>query len=138
VIDPSARIHPSADLDAGVSIGSASIVWHRAQVPAGVHVAAFDPLLDDEEVRALGAEPWRWGGPGPFRAIVTQTADRAFKGLDAAWFADLWAVYDGRNSLRELALPPDVAYVRVGVQASTRCGPVSAGSPRSSWRQRRS
>jgi nucleotide sugar dehydrogenase len=87
---------------------------------AGARVSAFDPLLDDDEVRALGAEPWHWGDPGPFRAIVTQTADRAFKGLDAAWFADLRAVYDGRNSLRELALPPDVAYVGVGVQASTR------------------
>ncbi len=87
---------------------------------AGARVSAFDPLLDDEEIRALGADPWHWGDPGPFRAIVTQTADRAFNGLDAAWFADLRAVYDGRNSLRELALPPHVAYVGVGVQASTR------------------
>ena len=40
--------------------------------------------------------------------------------LDAAWFADLRAVYDGRNSLRELTLPATVAYVGVGVQAATR------------------
>ena len=34
--------------------------------------------------------------------------------------ADLRAVFDGRNSLRALALPVGVAYVGVGVQASTR------------------
>jgi len=87
---------------------------------AGAWVSAYDPLLDDEEIRTLGADPWHWGDPGPFRAIVTQTADRAFNALEAAWFADLRVVYDGRNSLRELALPPHVAYVGVGVQASTR------------------
>jgi hypothetical protein len=33
------------------------------------------------------------------------------------------AVYDGRNSLRGLALPDGVAYVCVGVQAATRRRP---------------
>jgi nucleotide sugar dehydrogenase len=87
---------------------------------AGALVSAFDPLLTDEEIAALGAEPWHWGEPGPFRAIVSQTADRAFADLDAAWFPELRAVYDGRNSLRELALPAGVTYIGVGVQASTR------------------
>ena len=87
---------------------------------AGARVSAYDPLLADDEIRALGAEPWHWGDSGPFRAIVTQTADRAFAALDAAWFPALRAVYDGRNSLRALALPEGVAYVGVGVQASTR------------------
>jgi hypothetical protein len=87
---------------------------------AGARVSAYDPLLSDDEIRALGAEPWHWGEAGPFRAIVTQTADRAFAALEAAWFPDLRAVFDGRNSLRALALPVGVAYVGVGVQASTR------------------
>jgi nucleotide sugar dehydrogenase len=87
---------------------------------AGARVSAYDPLLADDEIRALGAEPWHWGDSGPFRAIVTQTADRAFAALDAAWFPALRVVYDGRNSLRTLALPEGVAYVGVGVQASTR------------------
>jgi nucleotide sugar dehydrogenase len=99
---------------------SRAIAVIAALQAAGARVSAFDPLLADEEIRALGAEPWHWGDPGPFRAIVTQTADRAFAALDAAWFPDLRAVYDGRNSLRALALPEDVAYVGVGVQASTR------------------
>ena len=35
---------------------------------AGASVSAWDPLLDDDEVRALGATPWPWGEPGTFRA----------------------------------------------------------------------
>ena len=99
---------------------SVAIALIAALRATGAHVSAYDPLLDDEEIRALGAEAWHWGDPGPFRAIVTQTADRAFSGLDAAWFPELRAVYDGRNSLRDLALPDGVAYIGVGVQAATR------------------
>ena len=99
---------------------SRAIALIAALAAAGARVSAYDPLLDDEEIVALGAEPWHWGEPGPFRAIVTQTADTAFRGLDAAWFPELRAVYDGRNSLRELSLPEGVAYVGVGVQAATR------------------
>jgi UDP-2-acetamido-3-amino-2,3-dideoxy-glucuronate N-acetyltransferase len=40
VIDPSARIHPTADLEAGVSVGAESSVWHRAQVRAGARIGA--------------------------------------------------------------------------------------------------
>ena len=102
---------------------SRAIALIAALRAAGAHVSAYDPLLGDEEIRALGAEVWHWADPGPFRAIVTQTADPAFSGLDAAWFADLRAVYDGRNSLRELTLPATVAYVGVGVQAASRRSP---------------
>jgi len=87
---------------------------------AGAGVSAYDPLMEPAEIEALGARAWTWGEPGPFRAIVMQTADRAFATLDAAWFPDLVAVYDGRNSLRDVALPDGVAYVGVGVQAATR------------------
>ncbi len=92
---------------------------------AGADVAAYDPLLEPAEVAALGARPWAWGEPGPFRAIVTQTADRVFGSLDPAWFPDLAVLYDGRNSLRTLALPDGVAYLGVGVQAATRVRPAS-------------
>jgi hypothetical protein len=94
-----------------------------ALAAAGAEVSAYDPLLSDEEVAALGARPWRWGEPGPFRAVLTQTADRRFGDLDLAWFPELRVVYDGRNSLRQLPLPADVAYLGVGVQAATRRPP---------------
>ena len=35
---------------------------------AGAACLAFDPLLTDDEVRATGAEPWRWGSSGARRA----------------------------------------------------------------------
>ena len=102
---------------------SRAIALIAALQAAGARVSAFDPLLSEGEIQALGAEPWHWGDTGQFRAIVSQTADRAFTRLDAAWFPALRAVYDGRNSLRELPLPSDVAYVGVGVQAATRTLP---------------
>ena len=40
MIDPTARIHPSADLEAGVSVGPRSSVWNRAQVCAGARIGA--------------------------------------------------------------------------------------------------
>jgi len=40
VIDPTARIHPTADLEAGVSVGAGSSVWHRAQVRVGARIGA--------------------------------------------------------------------------------------------------
>ena len=40
MIDPTARVHPSADLEAGVSIGAGSSVWHRAQVRNGARIGA--------------------------------------------------------------------------------------------------
>ena len=38
MIDPSARIHATADLEAGVSVGSGTSVWHRAQIRTGARI----------------------------------------------------------------------------------------------------
>lgn len=40
MIDPTARIHPSADLEAGVSVGPRSSVWHNAVLRAGASIGA--------------------------------------------------------------------------------------------------
>jgi UDP-2-acetamido-3-amino-2,3-dideoxy-glucuronate N-acetyltransferase len=40
VIDPSARIHASADLEAEVSVGPRTSIWHRAQVRTGARIGA--------------------------------------------------------------------------------------------------
>jgi nucleotide sugar dehydrogenase len=87
---------------------------------AGAAVSAYDPLLDAGEVEALGARPYRWGEPSDARAIVSQTADPQFAELDPTAFPELALVYDGRNSLRHLALPAAVAYHGVGVPAAAR------------------
>ncbi len=81
----------------------------------GATVVAYDPLLTDDEIARTGAIAWQWGESRPaVRAIVTQTADPAWAGLDPAWFAGLDLVLDGRNSLRELALPEGVTYQGIG------------------------
>lgn len=38
MIDPSARIHASADLEADVSVGAGTSVWHRAQLRTGARI----------------------------------------------------------------------------------------------------
>jgi nucleotide sugar dehydrogenase len=86
----------------------------------GADVWAYDPLVGEAEVERHGAKPYRWGAAGPFRAIVTQTADPRFGDLDPSLFPELRVLYDGRNSLREIALGPGVRYVGVGVQEGNR------------------
>ena len=82
----------------------------------GARVLAYDPLLTDAEVAATGATPWSWGSVAPgVRAVVTQTADPIFASMDPSWFPKLAAVLDGRNSLRDLALPAGVTYLGIGI-----------------------
>ncbi len=40
MIDPSARIHPTADLEADVAVGPGMSIWHRAQVRRGARIGA--------------------------------------------------------------------------------------------------
>jgi UDP-2-acetamido-3-amino-2,3-dideoxy-glucuronate N-acetyltransferase len=40
VIDPSARVHASADLEADVTVGPRTSIWHRAQVRVGARIGA--------------------------------------------------------------------------------------------------
>ena len=94
----------------------------------GAIVSAFDPLLEPDEVARFGVAPWRWGDPGPFRAIVTQTADPRWRDLDLEVFPDLRLLYDGRNSLRDVALPVGIRYEGVGIRrGSTRPSSPAAG-----------
>jgi nucleotide sugar dehydrogenase len=81
----------------------------------GARPLAYDPLMTADEIARTGAEPWTWGHREPeIRAIVTQTADPGWGALDPAWFPGLRLFLDGRNSVRDLALPDGVAYRGVG------------------------
>ena len=97
---------------------------------AGAVVSAYDPLLTPEETARCCATPWTWGESGPFRAIVTQTADPRFLDLDPAWFPDLEVVFDGRDSLRALALPETVTYRGIGVPPRPRSVPAAGPGAR--------
>lgn len=92
----------------------------------GAVVSAYDPLLTPEETGRCCARPWEWGSSAPFRAIVTQTADPLFASLDPAWFPDLAVLFDGRDSLRDLALPETVAYRGIGHPGRARAAAASS------------
>jgi nucleotide sugar dehydrogenase len=81
----------------------------------GAVVSAYDPLLSEAETLACCATAWTWGTPGPFKAIVTQTADPLFATLDPSWFPELAVVFDGRDGLRDLSLPEGVVRRGIGV-----------------------
>ncbi|HYC07577.1 MAG TPA: nucleotide sugar dehydrogenase, partial [Candidatus Binatia bacterium] len=81
----------------------------------GAQVSAYDPLLSAEEVERWSATAYAWGEGGPYRAIVTQTADPLFRTIDFSSFPELAILFDGRNSLRDIELPAGVAYHGVGV-----------------------
>jgi len=93
----------------------------------GAVVSGYDPLLSANETARCCATPWAWGESGPFRAIVSQTADPRFSGLDPSWFPDLEVVFDGRDSLRDLALPETVSYRGIGLPPRPRSVPASGG-----------
>jgi acetyltransferase-like isoleucine patch superfamily enzyme len=40
LIDPSARVHASADLEADVTVGGGTSIWHRAQIRTGARIGA--------------------------------------------------------------------------------------------------
>jgi acetyltransferase-like isoleucine patch superfamily enzyme len=40
VIDPTARVHASADLEPDVAVGAGTSIWHRAQVRTGARIGA--------------------------------------------------------------------------------------------------
>jgi UDP-N-acetyl-D-mannosaminuronic acid dehydrogenase len=89
----------------------------RGLADRGARTLAYDPLLTEEEIERCGAEPWVWGRLEPdVAAIVTQTGDPAWRDLDAAWFPSLKVLLDGRNSLRDLALPDGVVYRGIGAR----------------------
>jgi nucleotide sugar dehydrogenase len=92
----------------------------------GAVVSAYDPLLSTDETARCCATPWQWGTEGPFRAIISQTGDPLFATLDPGWFPELEVVFDGRDSLRELPLPPTVAYRGIGVPPRPRAATAAA------------
>jgi UDP-2-acetamido-3-amino-2,3-dideoxy-glucuronate N-acetyltransferase len=53
VIDPTARIHPTADLESDVTVGPHTSIWHRAQVRTGARIGAEcvigrDAFIDED------------------------------------------------------------------------------------------
>lgn len=81
----------------------------------GAAVWAHDPLLRPDEVERIGVRPYSWSDASDVRAIVTQTADPQWRELDYVRFPHLEVLFDGRNSLRDVARPERVQYLGVGL-----------------------
>jgi UDP-N-acetyl-D-mannosaminuronic acid dehydrogenase len=82
---------------------------------AGAHVSGWDPLLTPEEIAGCGVEPWTWGSTSVARAVVLQTADKAFRSIDPAWWPDLEVLLDGRNGMLDVEVPEHVRVLGIGV-----------------------
>jgi nucleotide sugar dehydrogenase len=80
----------------------------------GAFVSAYDPIMSADEIRSLGAIPYRWDEPSGAQVIVTQTADQKWRSLEFERFPRLDLIYDGRNILRDVEVPGDVVYLGVG------------------------
>ncbi len=52
MIDPSARVHPTADVESDVEVGPSTAVWHRAQIRTGATIGAECVLGKDVFVDA--------------------------------------------------------------------------------------
>jgi UDP-2-acetamido-3-amino-2,3-dideoxy-glucuronate N-acetyltransferase len=55
VIDPTARVHPTADVEDDVAVGPGTSIWHRAQVRTGARIGAEcivgrDAFIDERVV----------------------------------------------------------------------------------------
>jgi hypothetical protein len=58
---------------------------------------------------------------------VLQTADKAFRAIDFAWWPDLEVLLDGRNALVDVEVPEQVRVLGIGV-------PPRGGAPASADR----
>jgi len=59
VIDPTARVHASVDIEADVSVGPRTSVWHRAVLRNGASLGAEcvigrDAFIDEACISAIG------------------------------------------------------------------------------------
>ena len=68
----------------------------------GAHVLAADPLHDDEELRALGFEPW---DGGPVDAAIVQADHPEYAGAGPADVGEPAIVVDGRGVLDPARFP---------------------------------
>ena len=100
-----------------------------ALAASGALPLATDPLYDDDELRALGFEPW---DGGPVAGAILQADHSAWRELGAADVPGVRAVVDGRGAL-DAARFPGVPVRRLGggqASAESAATTRSPASPR--------
>ena len=85
----------------------------------GAKVYAYDPLTDPDQIKKMGAEPWR---EDPIDVIVIVTEYEEFKNMILERYAGLkhaYLIVDGRNLVNEKeAQERGYSYIGVGVNLS--------------------
>jgi nucleotide sugar dehydrogenase len=66
---------------------------------AGAVIYGHDPYFDDEHLRRLGFEPWRFESPQPVRVAILQAGHATYREMDPSAIPGLELVVDGRNVL---------------------------------------
>jgi UDP-2-acetamido-3-amino-2,3-dideoxy-glucuronate N-acetyltransferase len=125
VIDSTARVHPTADLETGVSVGPRTSIWHRAQVRVGARIGADciigrDAFIDEGVV--LGDKVKVQNAALVYHGVTVE--DSVFIGPNAILTNDRFPraiTADG-----ELARADDwvVSLIRLGTGASVGAGAV--------------
>jgi nucleotide sugar dehydrogenase len=76
----------------------------------GCNVLASDPLYDDEEMSALGFQPWQRGAVD---AVIVQADHPSYRSLHSGDFPGAKAIYDGRGVVDPAGFP-DVKLLVIG------------------------
>jgi nucleotide sugar dehydrogenase len=83
-------------------------------------VSANDPYFDDEEIRALGAEPASLDRLGDFDAVILQAAHQEYAGIDWSGLRAGAILFDGRNALEpEVIVKAGAIYLGIGRRTRT-------------------
>ena len=125
VIEATARIHPTADLEDGVSVGAGTSIWHRAQVRVGARIGrecviGRDAFID--EGVSLGDRVKVQNGALIYHGVTIEAA--VFIGPGAILTNDRRP--RALNAQGELARGNDwtVSPIRIGVGASIGAGAI--------------
>ena len=125
MIDPSARIHATADLEDDVSVGAGTSVWHRAQIRRGARIGrdgviGRDVFIDEGVI--LGDRVKVQNGALIYHGVTIE--DGVFIGPGAILTNDRTAARPERDG--DLARADDwtVSPIRIAVGASIGAGAI--------------
>jgi nucleotide sugar dehydrogenase len=97
-----------------VAFTSAKLL-QEALVERNARVFAEDPLFSEQELEALGYQPFRPEQRGGIRAIIVQAEHQAYQSLDFSQFPNCQVILDGRRALRpETIKEAGMRYLSIG------------------------
>ena len=125
VIDPSARIHPTADIESDVIVGAGTSIWHRAQVRRGARIGSDSVVGRDafiDEGVAIGSRVKIQNAALIYHGVTVE--DGAFIGPNAILTNDRFPRAITATGERAAADDWVVSPIRVAFGASIGAGAV--------------